>query len=110
MIFAGTRAGDIGVQCLDFVGEPGLDQKIESAVGDRGLCAQTSGCQLRQYIIGPQRTVLCQQDFERTPPNWRETQTGRCAMRFGAGQGAFYTRRVIVVLETDRVRHQCFSV
>ncbi len=72
MRLARMHAGGKGIQAADAMGEPVLHQKIQRAIGHRGLIAEPFGRQPLQHIIGPQRAVFLQQDFQHPATHRRQ--------------------------------------
>ena len=65
MIGAGVGAGNIGVQCFDFVGKSIGGKKIQSAIGDGGLTAKSTRIKPREDVIGPQGAMFRNKNFQR---------------------------------------------
>ena len=80
MRFARMGAGDERVQSFNLVSKPVLHEEIERPVGDRRLRAETFRAQHVEYLVGAQRTVPLEQDFENTAPNRRELQPSLTAL------------------------------
>ena len=57
MAFGGVHAGGKGVQPLDAVGQPVLDQKVQRAIGHWGLPPIAAVGQTLKNLVGPQRLV-----------------------------------------------------
>ena len=97
-------AGGKGVQALDAVRKAMLDQKLQRAVGDRGLVAKAIGRKPRQHIIGPKRLVLLKQDFQHAAANRGQSCPGSGGDRFGPRQ-RFAGAVGVIMHRKGRVNH-----
>ena len=70
----GVAAGDIGVQPLELVDEPGRDQEIQRPVDHRRLRAQPLGAQPVEQFIGSHRAMRFGQQFQHPHPGRRQAQ------------------------------------
>jgi hypothetical protein len=86
MRLARMGAGGKGVQPLDAVRQPVFHQKLQRAVCHRRLVAEPLGRQPSQHVIGPQRAVVLQEDFQHPAAHRRQPRTGRFGHRLGTDQ------------------------
>lgn len=86
MRLARMHAGGKGVQAADAMGQPVLHQKIQRAIGHRGLVAEPFRRQPLQHVIGPQRAVLFQQDFQNPAAHWCQLHPLRQRQRLAPRQ------------------------
>jgi len=84
---AGVDAGGKGVQPLDAVGKAVVHQKLQRAIGDGGLVAETIGGKTRQHVIGTKRLVLLQQDLQHPAADRGQADPGGGGHLRGAGKG-----------------------
>ena len=96
------RARDEFVQPLDLVGKAMFRKKIQRAIGDRWLRAETCIPQKIQKRVGSQSTMLSQQQFKDFPSNRREPQPSLRTMGFRRSEPCTNTQIVIVPLEPKR--------
>jgi len=80
-----------GIEPPDTVRKPLIHKKVQGAIGDRRLAAEPLGAELFQHVIGPERTMRLQQDFQHAPAHRRQPRAGRA----GAGLGCRQDRRDI---------------
>ena len=94
-------AGDEGVQPFDPVREAVGDEKVERAVSDRRLRAETRLAKGVENIIGPERAVLPEENLQSPAANRRQPQSlgGRAGLRLG--KRFFHAGRVIVAVEAN---------
>lgn len=69
MVLIGMQAGREGVQPLQPVCQPVLDQKFQRPVGDRGLTAEAGFRKPVQNLVGAKGLMRFEQDFQRPPPH-----------------------------------------
>ena len=96
MIGAGVGAGNIGVQCFDFVGKSIGGKKIQSAISDGGLTAKSTRIKPREDVIGPQGAMFRNKNFQRATADRSEFQAQCIAGALGRGESRRDARRVIV--------------
>ena len=65
------------------MGKSLFHEKLQGAVGNRGLVSEPFRGKPRQHVVGAQRLVLFQQDFQHPAADRRQTCTGRPRQRFG---------------------------
>ena len=100
MIVRGVRAGDVGVQPLHLVGKAVFGQECQRAVDDGRLPRPALLRQLFQQVIGPQRLVLPQEQFQHLPTNLRQAQALGRAGLLRDGEGAVLAGGVVVPVES----------
>ena len=101
MTGTGMRTGDERVEAFDLVGEAVGDEEFERPVGDRRLRAEPGLAQPVEHLVGPERPVFLQQDFQRLAPDGREAQPVLGAMRLRRGEGRVDAARMVMGLEPD---------
>ena len=89
-------AGCKGVQPLDSMGKALFHQKLQRAIGDGGLVAKALGRKPRQHVIGPQRPMLFQQDFQDTPSHGRQARAVDAGQSLGPDQRILRAMRVVM--------------
>ena len=99
MRLARMHAGGKGIQAADAVGQPCLDQKIQCAIGDGGLVAETFGGKALQHVIGAQRAVFLQQDFQHAAADGGQPRALFLRDPFGACQRITCTMGMVMPRE-----------
>ena len=95
----GGRAGDIGIQPLNAVGQTGFGEKIQRAIGDRWLSGMAFLAQTLEDVIGPKRAMLLKQNFQYTPPHGRQAQTFSGSPLFSGFQAVRDAAGMVVVMK-----------
>ena len=93
----GMGAGGKGIQPPDPVDESKFDQKVERAIGNGRLLAESVFGKPFQNLVGPHCTMRFQQDFQRPPPHGRQPRATFSAQFIRARQGILRAMAVIVV-------------
>ena len=100
MVRAGMAAGGKGVQPLYAVRKPLIDQELQRAIGHRGLVAKALGRQPLQHVIGAERAMIFQQDFQHAPPHRGQPCAVGRAVRLGLRQP--FAAAVMMVMGAKR--------
>lgn len=87
MRLARVHAGGKGVQPPDAVGKAKVHQKLQRAIGNRGLVAKAFGGKALQHVISAHGPVLFQQDFKHPPPDRGEPRPRSGSQSLGPVQG-----------------------
>lgn len=69
MVLVRMQAGRKGVQPLQTMCQTMLNQKLQRAIHNRRLVAESFCCETVQNLIGAHRAMGFQQDFQRAPPD-----------------------------------------
>lgn len=75
MVPVRMQAGRKGVQTLQAMRQPVLDQEFQRPIGYRGLPPETFVGQPVQHLIGPHGAMRLKQDFQRAPSHRRQSRT-----------------------------------
>ena len=86
MSLAGVHAGGKGIHPLNAVRKPLIHQKIQGAVGHRGLVAKPFGSKALQHLIGTQSAVILQQNLQHPPADRGQPYP----LRLGKGLGPLH--------------------
>jgi len=86
MRLSGMHAGGKGVQPAHAMGKALIDKEFQRAISHRRLIAEAFGRQPLQHVIGPQRLVVLQQDFQHPPSHRGEARALSGRQRLGPRQ------------------------
>ena len=103
VVFAGMGAGHEGVQPLDPVDEALFRQKLQRAIGDRGLRAHPLFAKDVENLIGSNGAMLLQQDLQNEAAERCKLHACGAAVFIGCSQNIAEAMGVIVGVETDGV-------
>ena len=111
MLVARVAAGDIGVQPLDLVDEPGLGEEIQRPVDHRRLRTQPLGAQPVEDLVGAHRAVRLAEQFQHPHPGRGQAQAAGLG---GAGklvEHGLAALAVVVFGEGEGgVGHDCYVI
>ena len=101
MVFTRMSTRNKGIQTLDLVSEPMLDQKIERAIGHGWLRSKPCLAQQLQYGVGAKRPMLTKQELQSLPAHRRQAPTLVGTPGFRGTQGRVYTEAVVMLGEPN---------
>ncbi len=108
MIVTRMQAGGKGIQPLQAMRQPVLDQKFKRAIGHGRLTAKAFVGQPAQNLIRAHGPVRFQQNFQRPSTHGRQTRAIRLKPRFGLIKGA--RGAGVVVMRGKGIGRRCRSV
>ncbi len=101
---AGMRAGDKGVQLLDFVDKPVFREEIECAIGHWGLASEPVFREPCEHVIGAERAVFFEQNLKRAFAHRSQLKPRLATGLVRSRDRVFDAMAVIVLMKSDRVR------